>query len=283
MYVKSPLNYIGNKYRILDKILPLFPANIDTFVDLFCGGCDVSANVCANAIQANDINHHLIEILKAFQKSDPETVLAQIDETIAKWGLTKEDKQAYERFRDYYNASDRDPIELYVLVCYSFNYQFRFNAQHEFNNPFGKNRSSFNDRMRKNLVLFLDRIKTISFSSNDFPSFDVSRLGANDFLYADPPYLISCASYNDGKRGFRGWSEKEEKELLSMLTELNNSGLRFALSNVVEHRGKTNEMLLSWAKANDFVIHEIGFDYNNCNYHAKRSASQTREVLVTNY
>lgn len=37
-YIKSPLNYIGGKYRLLKQILPLFPANIDTFVDLFSGG-----------------------------------------------------------------------------------------------------------------------------------------------------------------------------------------------------------------------------------------------------
>lgn len=35
--IKSPMNYIGNKYRILDQI-KVFPDNINNFVDLFCGG-----------------------------------------------------------------------------------------------------------------------------------------------------------------------------------------------------------------------------------------------------
>ena len=39
--IKSPLNYIGGKYKILPQILPLFPKNIDTFIDLFAGGCNV--------------------------------------------------------------------------------------------------------------------------------------------------------------------------------------------------------------------------------------------------
>ena len=41
MAVKAPFNYIGNKYRIINSIQEYFPENIDIFVDLFCGGCDV--------------------------------------------------------------------------------------------------------------------------------------------------------------------------------------------------------------------------------------------------
>lgn len=283
MYVKSPLNYIGNKYRLLDKILPLFPADINVCVDLFCGGCDIAANVDANAVRANDINYHLIEILKEFQRNDTEELLARIDTIIKEWNLTKENKAAYERFRAHYNATKNDPIELYVLVCYSFNYQFRFNSQHDFNNPFGKNRSSFNSRIRENLILFLEQIQNVTFSSDDFTTIDMTEMGTDDFVYADPPYLLSCASYNDGKRGFKGWTEKEENELLAQLTRLDSSGVRFALSNVIEHKGKTNELLLDWANGNDFTIHEINFDYNNCNYQTKRTNAKTREVLVTNY
>ncbi len=46
-YVKSPLNYIGNKYRIIDQIHQYFPKDINTMVDLFCGGCDVTINTVA--------------------------------------------------------------------------------------------------------------------------------------------------------------------------------------------------------------------------------------------
>ena len=42
--IQSPLNYTGGKYRLLSQILPLFPDDIETFVDLFCGGCNVGIN-----------------------------------------------------------------------------------------------------------------------------------------------------------------------------------------------------------------------------------------------
>ncbi|MDR2835259.1 MAG: DNA adenine methylase [Bacteroidales bacterium] len=34
--IKSPLNYIGGKSKFLPQLLPLFPKNIDNFIDLFC-------------------------------------------------------------------------------------------------------------------------------------------------------------------------------------------------------------------------------------------------------
>lgn len=57
--IQSPLNYTGGKYKLLPQILPLFPKNIDLFVDLFCGGCNVGINVEANRFLYNDINRNL--------------------------------------------------------------------------------------------------------------------------------------------------------------------------------------------------------------------------------
>ena len=37
-YIQSPLNYTGGKYKLLNQLVPLFPKNINTFIDLFGGG-----------------------------------------------------------------------------------------------------------------------------------------------------------------------------------------------------------------------------------------------------
>ena len=52
--IKSPLNYIGGKTKILDQIIPLFPSKINNFVDLFAGGCNVGINVNADKVWFND-------------------------------------------------------------------------------------------------------------------------------------------------------------------------------------------------------------------------------------
>ena len=34
LYICSPMNYIGGKYKLLPQIIPLFPKKTDTFIDL---------------------------------------------------------------------------------------------------------------------------------------------------------------------------------------------------------------------------------------------------------
>ncbi|MBQ5319093.1 MAG: Dam family site-specific DNA-(adenine-N6)-methyltransferase [Oscillospiraceae bacterium] len=282
MAVKAPFNYIGNKYRIIELIQEYFPKNIDTFVDIFCGGCDVTVNTIANKVYANDINYHVIGILQEFQNNDVDFILEHIDTTIEKWKLSKTNESGYKAFRNHYNQT-KNPLDLYVLMCYSFNYQFRFNSNHDYNNPFGRNRSSFNEVMRNNLILFKKQIDDIHFSADDFCDFNYDVLKSGDFIYADPPYLLTCGSYNDGKRGFRGWTENDDCELLKKLDMLSDRGVYFALSNVLEHKGSINNLLIDWASENDYVIHDINFNYNNCNYHTNNRNNTTKEVLITNY
>ena len=88
--------------------------------------------------------------------------------------------------------------------------------------------------MEENLVAFIQRLQEndINFSSKNFDEFDFAELNSNDFVYCDPPYLITTGSYNDGKRGFTGWGKSEEIMLLSILDNLTKQGVRFALSNV---------------------------------------------------
>lgn len=281
-YIKAPMNYIGNKYRIMGQIQRWFPKKVDLMVDIFCGGCDVTFNTSANEHIANDLNFFVIEIYKEFQRLGVEETIRRIDDIINEWKLTKEDKAAYERFRNHYNTT-KNPLDLYVLMCFSFNYQFRFNSAHEYNNPFGKDRRSFNEVMRDNLCRLQGIIEQVRYSSCDFREFDYSLMKGGDFLYADPPYLITCGSYNDGKRGFKGWGEDDERALYDILDSLNERGIKFALSNVSHHKGVVNNILLNWKRERKYHMHKINFNYNNCNYHTKNGDNVTQEVLVTNY
>ena len=147
-YVKSPLNYTGGKYKLLEPILKEFPENISTFVDLFAGGFNVGINVNANKIYCNDIMPELIELYKTFSQKDYKEVVNKIERTILQLNLSKENKEGYLKLRKVYNAF-RDEIDLFTLMCYSFNNQIRFNQKGEYNVPFGKR--YFNDDIRKNL------------------------------------------------------------------------------------------------------------------------------------
>ena len=284
-YIKSPMNYTGGKYKLLPQILPLFPTEINTFVDLFTGGGNIAVNVNANKIIANDFEPHIIDIYKTFQKYEIEELIKTIELAIQRFGLTIENADNFNNFRTYYNKHIEDgysfimPIMLYVLICYSFNHQFRFNSKGEFNMPFGKNRSQWNDTMKKNLINFHKAIKdkNIIFTNKDFNELKIDKLSSNDFVYCDPPYLITCATYNEKD----GWNETCEKNLLELLDKLNSQSVKFALSNVLFSKGKTNDILLEWSKK--YNVHHLDYTYQNCNYHTKDKESKPDEVLITNY
>lgn len=283
--ISSPMNYIGGKYKLLPQILPLFPNNINTFVDLFCGGCNVGINVSAKKILFNDNLSYLIDLYKQFNCLSQEEVFQHIENRIIQFNLSLTNKEGYLELRKFYN-SEKNPLDLFVLVAYSFNHQIRFNKAHEFNNPFGKDRSCFNSHMKNNLIDFLNALNnnSVSFTSCNFDEFDFSELTSSDFVYADPPYLITTGTYNDGKRGFTGWNEIQEKKLLSILDSLDERKICFALSNVIEHRGKENWILKNWINNNNYFVSYLSKNYSNSNYHIiDRNPNSTIEVLITNY
>lgn len=277
--VKSPLNYVGGKYKLLPQILPLLPNDINIFIDLFSGGLNVGANVKANTYIVNDIETEVIRLIKHLYNNDVESIIKTIHSYIDSFQLNRENKEAYLHIRNEYNKqANKDILQFYTLICHSFSNQIRFNSKGHFNMPFGKR--TFNDRMKSNLIEFIKNIqqKEINFHSLDFRQLDYSKLGNNDLVYCDPPYLITTAAYNEGN----GWTEKDEIDLLSLLNELSSRGVKFALSNVFENKGKRNDILIEWAKK--YNVNYLNHTYSNCNYQAKdKTKDSTIEVLVTNY
>lgn len=280
--IKSPLNYIGGKYKLLPQILPLFPDKINTFIDLFSGGCNVGINVNAKHHIFHDMNSLINEMFRYFSIQDTDILIEKIHHRINENHLSKTNEDAYKRFRNLYNQNP-NPLDLYVLTSFSYNYQFRFNNNREYNNPFGRNRSQFSDNMEKNLRRFLKELKTKDavFIDGYFTNFDISSFGSEDFFYLDPPYLITTGNYNDGNRGFLNWNEKQELELLNLMDKLTRKGIKYALSNVLEHRGKSNYLLKEYINRSNVNVHYLDMNYDNSSYNKKGKGSI--EVLITNY
>ena len=285
IFIKSPLNYIGGKYKILPQIFPLFPQDVDRFVDLFAGGANVGINSNAKKIILNDNLVYLIDIYEVLAKKTKKEVLRYIEIVIDQFKLSLTNADGYNLLRERYNTA-RNPIDLLILTFFSFNHQIRFNNNHQFNTPFGKNRSHYNENIKNNLISFLDALhsKRVDFYKDEFDKFDLSKLNNKDFVYCDPPYLITVGPYNDGKRGFTGWGVEQETKLLTILDGLNIRGIRFALSNVLTHKNAQNDLLQSWINKNNYNVYKIDNDFSNSNYHTSaHNKETTQEVLITNY
>jgi site-specific DNA-adenine methylase len=136
--------------------------------------------------------------------------------------------------------------------------------------------------MREKLALFIDRLQSGDYR---FENFDFRLLPNEDwdektFVYADPPYLITCATYNEQD----GWNEEMERALLSYLDGLHERGIRFALSNVLRSKGKENTILIDWVNRNigKYRAIYLNYSYSNSNYHTKDRTSGAEEVLIVN-
>jgi len=207
-------------------------------------------------------------------------IINQTESVIEEFNLSKDNQEGYLKLRKHYNEGDKNWKYFYTLVAHSFSNQIRFNNRKEFNMPFGKR--TFNSVMKDNLIKFVESIKNknIEFANLDFKEFNINELTKNDFIFCDPPYLITCASYNENG----GWKEKDEIDLLNLLDKLYDKGIRFALSNVLESKGNSNDILKKWVKDKGYNIHKLNVKYGNANYQRKdKSDSTTLEVLITNY
>ena len=243
-YIKSPMNYVGGKHRLLPQIIPLFPKDINTFVDLFCGGFNVGVNIDANKIIGNDLCSEVIEVYKGMKENGAEKSLQLVKEQINKYGLSKTNEEGFKEIRSFYNNSNKEWYIFYAMLTHAFNYQIRFNSRGEYNMPFGRNRSWFNPTLEKNFIKFTEVIeeKNVEFTMDNFYDLDINSLTENDFVYLDPPYLLGCASYNEND----GWNLTLEQKMYNLCDKLNEKNIKFAMSNVVEHKGKENIWIKEW-------------------------------------
>jgi len=298
--VRSPLFYVGDKFKLLPEILEHFPKQIDKFVEPFTGGGSVFLNVIAKEYYLNDIDTNIRDIHKVLiqYSGSPDKFFEKVASIIKKYGLSKSyvedivppayrkewkktyyahfNRAAYEKLKRDYNSmkpTKRDPILLYLLLIYGFNRMTRFNSRNQFNIPVGN--VDFNKNVENSLKSYLDRVrnKEIIWSVVDFKPFLRSiSLSKKDLVYLDPPYLITASEYN------KFWNEQREKALINSMDALDKAGVRFAVSNVVEYRGKENLLFEKWMS--DYNVFNVRSNY--ISYHDNQS-KKIREVLVTNY
>ena len=300
-YLRSPFFYVGDKFKLLPTILPAFPTDIDTFVEPFVGGGSVFLNVVAKKYRLNDIDANMIELHRHLcsQADRGDEWLVELRELIHEYGLSRSfeedvvpdelkkefvktyfaryNKKGFMRLRSDYNASnrhDKDSLDrLYLLLIYGFNRMLRYNAKGDYNLPVGN--VDFNENVVAAIRGYLAAVarRDVQYSSLHFVEFFKGlNLKKQDFVYLDPPYLITESEYN------KIWHASDDKKLLEILDALDAKGIRFAISNVTHYRGRVNEEFLSWSKK----YRVLPVKSNYINYH-DNSEKLINEVLVVNY
>lgn len=269
--IKSPLNYTGSKYSILNEITKVLPKHISTFIDIMGGAFNVGVNVVAEKVIYNEFLPHTFNIIKTLLNEDSSYIINKVETIINDFKLEKSNKENYILLRNDYNNS-KDIYKLFVLHMYCFQNQMRFNGKLEFNSPVGN--CSYNSTLTERIQKFIPRTINYELFNLSYKALDITHLDKDSVFYFDPPYFITNATYNDGKRGFVGWNADEETKLLEYITFLHENGFKFILSNVIYHNENTNYILAEWVNTHKFNVVNID------NVGAKNTRD---EVIITNY
>ena len=269
---KSPLNYSGSKDTMVRIITKELPAQMSTFVDVLGGAFNVGANIVAtDRVIYNEINNQIYSIIQWLMDTDKQSIIESVEKCIYEYKLGKALEAPYKELREHYNLFG-SPVELFVLHMYAFQNMIRFNKNQKFNTPIGV--AGYSDDMKERIENFKAKCENVVFSNQDYVNIDWDSYPKDTVFYFDPPYYITSAAYNDGKRGGKGWGINEELELLNILSMLDSKGYNFILSNVIEHKGKKHDILLNWVKEHKFNVINAGVS-------GWRYAKN--EVLIKNY
>jgi len=213
---RSPLFYVGDKYKIISQIKEVFPKKIDRFIEPFCGGGTVFLNTEANFYLINDIDLYVIKLHK-FLISNAKNINGfwdKVENSIKKYELSasylgknvplelrkqfiktyyaKYNKESYIKMRGDFNKNKNNMLLLYLLVIYGFNRMLRFNSYGNFNSPVGN--VDFNKNVYEALELYFEYVlkKNIKLYSMDYEKVNIAQEFINAYIYGNENAVIEA-------------------------------------------------------------------------------------------
>lgn len=234
-----PIKSQGIKTKLARFIVESIKWQADgCWVEPFVGSAAVVLNAAPARALLTDINVHVIRFYRdiASGKVTPDTVrtfLEQHGRILAQKG-----GEYYYEMRDAFNTNPTSHAFLFLNRS-GFNGLIRFNSKGELNVPFGRKPNRFRPAYvtkTVNQVAYLAK----AIRSHEWV-FDVAdwrdtlaKVGENDFVYADPPYMGRHTDY------FNSWTETDAMELFERLDHL---PCGFALSTWKANLYRTNPLL----------------------------------------
>ncbi|HWX20232.1 MAG TPA: Dam family site-specific DNA-(adenine-N6)-methyltransferase [Candidatus Binatia bacterium] len=194
--LSPPLKWAGGKRWLVPQLIPLWqPFSERRLVEPFCGALAITLGLVPERALLNDANPHVMHFYGWLKRGMQITL----------W--MENDRELYyahrKRFNELLREGKADCAEAAALFYYlnrtCFNGLCRFNASGEFNVPFGRYKSI---NYIRDFSAYQQVFSNWEFTSVDFEN---TRLEADDFIYADPPFDVEFTRY--AKEPF-GWEDQ---------------------------------------------------------------------------
>ncbi len=284
---RVPYSYEGNKGTLLELLYSKFPYNdTDTIVDLFGGTGCVGIWSEYKKVIYNEINPRIKDIFVLMNDIDGKTIAGNVKSVCDKF--KPETKTGYMNLIAWCNKFISDSVKngygmkydlsiaILTTCFYSWNNIIRFNRSGEVSSSWGHGKTKYTDENYNNIIAFSDKCKTktVTVLCENYETILRQLLEGKQnnkkFIYADPPYLICEASYNDKSSKWGGWQENDDRQLVELLKQLDKHEIRYMMSNAIFANGKNNPFMYAFADSKDTVC-DITDDKNR------------KECMIRNY
>jgi DNA adenine methylase len=248
----SPIRRLGNKRKLMPKLLPLFPKH-DVFIEPFFGsGAVLFSKPLAQYNFVNDFDNDVYNVF--MQVLTNEQALYDLIETIPYHN------GVFQFFRTWQPDNDLQRAAKF-LVLSSYSYLGGMNTL-KFGLENHKTKLLENIKKTSDFLLKTD----IKFNNKDFRDFlrNISFRDENGqsktFAYLDPPYLGTGDNYSNS------FTETDTRDLVEQILSMN---IKFAMSEFA------HPFVLELAKKHKLHVEVIG--------ERKTLKSRNTEILIMNY
>lgn len=195
------VKWSGSKRSQAEEIIKLFPKEIDTYYEPFCGGCSVLRRLLSSDIKVNnyicsDLNGDLINLWNMIKES-PEYLASYYNKLWSELNVDNDKnrkKKYFESVRERYNNEHKAEDFLFIMRT-TTNGMPRYNKEGKFNNSFHITRDGIiPNKLEKILLEWSNLLKlhNVEFKCCSYSDI-ISKEG--DLLYLDPPYAATRGMY----------------------------------------------------------------------------------------
>jgi len=258
------LKWAGNKFRIIDEIHKMLPAEGNRLIEPFAGSAAVFLNTNYERYLISDCNPDLINLYNTLKKEGTDFI------KYCKRLFTDKNNtpEKYYYFREQFNRTTdiRKRSALFVyLNRHGYNGLCRYNAKGGFNVPFGRYKRPYFPR--KEMEFFYKKSRLATFKIASFETV-ISNAKKGDVIYCDPPYVPLSDSANFTSYSAGGFSKDQQIELVNKAKAAANKGLSVLISN---HRTNfTDEIYRNATKRDYFTVRR----YISCNGKKRHHAGE---------
>lgn len=199
LLARPPVKIPGGKRKLAAQICTYMPAQINRYVEPFCGGAAVffhlynEGRLTRATVRLSDTNAELISLFRAI-RDEPASLIAHLREHSGRYDKQKEDYFYAVRSQDPRTWTDDARIggRFIFLNKTCFNGVIRYNQSGLFNVPHGRFKSPPVICDAENIMMCSHALSRVDLTCEDFTrafDFELRTVDAHHVLYADPPYV----------------------------------------------------------------------------------------------